>query len=247
MARWIVLIILTGCAAAPPPPSAPTVPTLVVPALTPAAPEAEPIVDLPTLVTTHTDDLLGFLDRATSPSGVPAMSRGELAEPRPSISDRVTGMRIRTGPWTCFVRRTKNDDRAAVMRSSPEGFLVVPLAWIAEVLVLPGAREDDLRAFYIALQRQLARTGHASGLARFDNGNAMTLSLGLRDLGPVDVELYADSRFLRAGTFDANASPLVIDGADRVQTRAKNHHRGVSVHDLLRDLRTDKSIEPQST
>lgn len=237
----LLVVVLAGCGA-PPPPRAVTAAPPARPAPAPApAPEEAPDVELTTTVTTHGDDLVAFLERATDGRTLPEPTRSELLARRPQRGDRVTGFRIRTGPWTCFVQRAQRDDRATVVRTSPEGFLVVPIAWISDLLALPGPSREDVVAFYGALGRQLAKTGRASGLARFDNGNATELSLRLHELGEDDVEVVAERRFLRAGEYDPNAARVSIVGVQQVQTRARNRHRGVSAHDLLRTLAPEPS------
>lgn len=223
----VVGVASAGCAPQRRPPVAPEAPP----------PQAEPeVVELPTLVTTRSGDVVEFLESTTAPTGIPESAKADLAVARPSAAGRVDAIRVRTGTFACFVRRTASDDRAAVLRTSAQGFLVVPTSWLAAVVMLPGAKADDVHAFYVAMQRELAQRGRATGLARFANGNAVEVTLSLRDLGETDAELVAERRFLRAGDYDPTRARITVEAVDGVRTIAKNRHRGVSIHDLLRDL-----------
>jgi hypothetical protein len=219
-------------------------PAIADPALADPALESPPPFELGTVVTTNGAELIASIERATSPERLSDAARESFLGP---MSDsRLTETRVRMGSFTCFARRTPKDLRAALLRNSKQGFVVAPIAWLAEVVQLPGVKPDDLRAWYAELSRQLATAGRASGLARFDNGNATAVALELRDLDRTDVEIVAESRFMRAGAYDPQAWGAVIGGAQNVKTKAMNEHRGVSVFDLLRK-RPGETQAPPST
>jgi hypothetical protein len=192
-------------------------------------------VELTTAVTTSGDELVASIERVTSPERLTPESRTSLLGPPPSDAG-TTETRVRMGSWTCFARRTSKDERAMVFRTSKHGFLVVPIAWLAEVVQLPGVKQDDARAWYSEMSGQLATSGRARGLVRFDNGNAVTVSLELHDLDRADDELIAETHFVKAGEYDPKTWGAVTGGAETVKTKAMNKHRGISVFDLLRKL-----------
>jgi len=228
-----VLLATAGCQSAPPP-VAPVAPKIQTQPVTAEAPRADDDDDaLASTVTTSSVDLVSFLESAARPAHIPESTRDDLMEGRPLGRGHVTAMRFRAGPWTCFVRRTQADDRATLLRTSPEGFLVVPVAWLSQVVKLRGANEDEAHTFFVEARRALARTGRSVSLARFRNGNAVEVALSLHDVGGSDVEVVAEQRFLRAGEYDAGAPRITID---KLQTNARNDHRGISVQDLLRAL-----------
>lgn len=228
----VVAFGIAGCggapAKAPPPPSA------APSGVREAAPEEVPD-EVATVVTTSGDELVTFLERATSPEPLPVGAREGLRGVGPAAG-RVAETQIAMKRWRCFARRTARDARAAALRVSNEGFLVVPLTWIEAVLQLHGVKAEDARPWYAAMSRRLATTGRARGLARYGNGNASAIDLELRAVGKTDAELVAVARFMKAGEYDPRAYPSIIDGVDGVTTKTMNDHDGVSVLDLLRAL-----------
>lgn len=149
---------------------------------------------------------------------------------------RVSHFHSADGTWECVSRQTPDDQRVAVFHTSPRGFLLVPTAWLAKVISLPGTDAGDRDEWFRAMSRQLAATGQANGLARFFNGNAMAVHFELATVDDVDTELVASSRFMKAGQYYANTFGPAISGAQSMQTRNNRPHRGISVVDLLREL-----------
>ena len=145
-------------------------------------------------------------------------------------------IQIPKGAWTCFAQRTPRDERAVVLRKSPAGFLVPPVAWLAEVIDVPGVSVDDARAWYVAMARRIAMTGRATSLVRYTNGNASSVVLELHAVEPNDAELVATSKFMKAGEYAPEKWETIVEGADGIKTKRMNDHRGVSVFDLLRKL-----------
>lgn len=239
---WTTLsFVLLGCAK-PPTTKAPdiTTPVLVKPV---RALDFDPLLvepareavddELTTIVTTSDDELIAFVERRTSPETLAADS--PLRERRPT--NGVQSTRIEMHDVACFARRTARDARGAIVRTSSHGFLIPPTTWMAEVVRLPGTTEDDARAWYKAMSQRLATSGRATGIAQFENGNAIAILLELRRVAPGDTELVAKTQFFKAGDYTVDAWGPVVRNARSVDTRAMNNHKGVSVFDLLRSLR----------
>ncbi len=238
---------IVGCATARAMPDArpAEIPIPVQPA--PASPVVD--VELSAVVTTSDDELVAFIERAMSPQPLSSSARSDLRRPPPANGARRTKIDMPQAAWTCFAQRTTRDGRAAVIRRSTEGFLAPPIAWVAEVVELPGAKEGDARAWYLEISRRIATTGHATGLVRFGNGNATAVLFELRAIEPNDTELVATSRFFKAGEYAPEKWGPIVDGADGIKTRKMNEHQGVSVFDLLRKLPSEPKpgASPTST
>lgn len=226
-------------AAAPAPASAKGLqPVLVEPAI----PAEAVATEIATTVTTSQDELISFVERTIGEGTLPPVATTSLAE-RGAWTTRLS---LHEGTWTCLARRTQADERAAVMRSSKNGFLVVPIAWMAKVVSITGAKDDDARAWYQAMSQRIATAGRATGLARFANGNAEAILLELRPLDDTDIALVVKTQFMKAGEFTADAWGPVITGAERVRTSRMNGHSGVSIVDLLRELPRAKPTGTQA-
>ncbi|MFO0734320.1 MAG: hypothetical protein U0270_00500 [Labilithrix sp.] len=255
---WIAVGFLAlGCAkpvpTKSPEPAPPVVPARPLPAA--ARLEFEPVLvdpavggeavedELTTVVTPSDDELVTFVERVTSPEKIAPDS--PLRGRRPTDGVEATRIEMRRGTFACFARRTPRDARAAVIRSSSQGQLIPPLRWMAEVVRLPGATDDEARAWYKEMSRRIATTGRATGIARFDNGNAIAILIELRGVAPGDTELVAKTQFFEANAYSAEAWGPIVRGARSVETRKMNKHRGVSVFDLLRSLHHEQ--RPSST
>lgn len=205
-----------------------------------------PAIAWATTATLHADELVSFIDQSAGPDFLPPDVRRELTSGRGPKGDNAIETIVQRGEQRCFIRLTPRDGRAAVVPRSSRGFLMPSAAWMSAAVELVGGSTDGVQAFYGALGRRLGEAGRASGLARFDNGNAMVIDVELHDLEEGDVELIARSTFKRAGDYDPKAWEVTLDGATQVKTRSMNKHRGVSVFDMLRLLPPPAKPTPTS-
>src|ERR1019366_8190897 len=82
---------------------------------------------------------------------------------------------------------------------------------------------------------RLGTSGRASGIALFDNGNAMGLVLAELSSSDGDVAIFAQTKFFKAGAFDENAwGPSVHAGSTGVSTKDASGHAGLNAHDFLK-------------
>ena len=99
-----------------------------------------------------------------------------------------------------------------------------------------GLNPDELKTWYRELGRRLATAGRATSIVLFPNENAMAVIVAVVSApgNDADVQLVAMTRFMRAGSYAADAWGPKLNGASRVTIKKMNGHAGVSVRDFLR-------------
>ena len=187
-------------------------------------------------VTRDNDGLVAFIERQVGPENLYAANRAMLLTPMRKGQATLTKISFARGNKVAFVLRRPNESRAVVVSRSEAGHLVAPVSWMSLVVDVRGPSSDDLGTWYREMARRVATAGHATGIVQFANGNAVAVMVAvLRVPGDdADAQLAAVTRFMRAGSFSAEAWGPAVGGAARVSTKKMNGHDGVSICDVLR-------------
>ena len=192
--------------------------------------------DAPTFQSQSDDLLVGFVERRVGREHLDDANRSELRARAAPGTTTFTKLWLSHGHNVVFVLHTPTDVRATVIARTTDGGLVPSVAWVGLALKIDGAAPVDIASWYRELARRVATTGSATGIVLFTKGNATGVRLSIETTpgDEADVQLVARVRFLKDGTFNADAWGPKIQGVERLHTTVMNQHAGVSIKDLLR-------------
>jgi hypothetical protein len=187
-------------------------------------------------VTTDGDALVGYIEQQVGRENLRDADRTMLRTRVPSGRTALSKLWFAHANKVVFVLRSPNEARAVVLPRSEAGHLVPPVSWMSLVLNVAGPPSDELGRWYREMARRIATAGRATGIVQFPNGNAMAVIVGVQPVpgDDADAQLVSVTRFMRAGSFAADAWGPAVSGAKDVTTKKMNGHDGVSIRDLLR-------------
>jgi len=131
-----------------------------------------------------------------------------------------------------------------VLRTTRQGFPVLPLERLLAAVSLKGLGVEAQREFSLKLAQCLASNGKCSALAVFSNGNAVAPTVSIARDNPTFLEVT--SRFLRKDTYQESDYAIITRGAESVSSTGTSKVGEVTRVPILNIPRAEKTIPKQS-
>lgn len=139
-----------------------------------------------------------------------------------------TTFRDRMARRFVVLARVESGVFGVALSMSSDGFAVLPREILQRSVRLKGQFAPGVRTtidgFFEALSVALARSGHATGLVLFDNGNAMAIDIhvGLEDLNSLEIRTrFLQARAFTSADFEIRLAPCGVVGVETKTTEKK--------------------------